>query len=78
MYLDEYLTKPWLSAKEKKMVTNIPNSLNPTVLEFIYISFSKYIYFVMDTECQVLINAKIQLTNLQNRGHMHSKFGQIE
>ena len=51
MYLDDYLTKLWFSAK-KELVKNkkkIPHPLNPKVQELIC-----NIFFVRGTECQVL------------------------
>ena len=59
VFADEYLTKHWLIAKEKKtIVTKYPHTLNHKVQKF-----SKYIYFVMCTECQILIKAHTTVVN---------------
>ena len=55
MYLDEYLTKPWLSAKDKKC-HKISLPLNPMVLEFMC-TISECIYCVVCTDCQVVIQS---------------------
>ena len=55
MFLDEYLTKLWFPAKNSHKNTPTPLTLRSRNE---YAIFSKYISFVMCTECQVLIKAQ--------------------
>ena len=78
IHLDEYLTKPWLSVKENLVTRNTPTT-DPTVLEFIYAIFSKCMYFVRCTECQVSIKAHTYSCQLcsQNLGRLNTRLFEV-
>ena len=56
MYLEEYLTKHWLSAKTS-LVSKIPHPLNPKHLELRCNSFHIF-YLFRCTECHIITKAQ--------------------